>query len=1179
LSEICNDRSHLVPIKSDCSRLQDRAIIQVIQIIFVILAFLPVHRTYAKEAVSIDRGHVSSDMELVEPIDSLEDFINDSDTEPDFGWLYLALGLFIGAGLLGVFASIWNKRLRREVKNRTREFREVNEEDLILRRMVENLAETFLYRHDGNGIFNYISSSVKKVLGYTSEELLTEFNGYLTNHPFNQEALKLRVQSIEGYQQLPYEIQVFHKNGHLCWLKMSENPVYDENGKVVAVEGVAHDITERKLAEEKLKDSEERFKGMFDYMSSGVAIYDVLGNGEDFIFVDFNPAGEKIEKIDRKDVIGKRITEVFPGVVEFGLLDIIRRVWRTGRPEHHPITMYQDNRILGWRENFVYRLPSGEIVAVYDDVTEQKQVEEEQKRSKDFLQKVIDSVPDGLMVINRDYTIALANQVVREMIEDDQVPEGLKCHQVSHGSSNPCECEDHNCPLKEVIKTRAPVRREHVHYVKGRRTDIELIAAPIFDREGDVLQVIELCRDITERKRHENMLAAQFRLSEFAASQSVEELLRAFLDEAEKLTRSEIGFYHFVNQDQNSLHLQAWSTNTLEKLCSVEGIEEHYSIDLAGVWVDCVREGHAVIHNDYASLPHRKGLPEGHAVIIRELVVPVFRGSQMVAVLGVGNKKTDYVEDDIKTVTDLANMAWEILGRKQAEEALGESKKRYQQIFESNLAVKMIVDPEDGRIVEANDAAQQFYGYDAQTFASLHITDINTLTFEDVQREMELAITEKRKFFNFRHRLASGEIRDVEVYSGPVQTEEKTLLYSIVHDATARKQAEADREKLEAQLRQSQKMEAVGELAGGIAHDFNNLLQVILGYSDLVLFKIEEDSPIRASIEQILKAGHRSKTLVQQLLAFSRRQVLQMKDVNLNDIITDLMKMVRRVIGEHISLKVLAANDLGIVNADPGQIEQILMNLCVNARDAMENGGTIMIETENVGIDESYCETHTWAMPGRYILLSVTDTGCGMDDEILNKVFEPFFTTKGVSEGTGLGLSTVYGLVKQHQGMVDVYSEVGKGTVFKIYLPRVERSASKVEEKAEGTVPGGTETILYAEDDEQVRNLSQSILEQAGYTVLTACDGEDALRVFADYDGKIDLALLDVMMPKLGGRAVYEQIRKSHPEIHVLFSSGYSMSAIHTNFVLDKDVALIQKPYQRKDLLHRVRDVLNSNKK
>ncbi len=381
---------------------------------------------------------------------------------------------------------------------------------------------------------------------------------------------------------------------------------------------------------------------------------------------------------------------------------------------------------------------------------------------------------------------------------------------------------------------------------------------------------------------------------------------------------------------------------------------------------------------------------------------------------------------------------------------------------------------------------------------------------------------------------------------------------------------------LENQLIQSQKMEAVGQLAGGIAHDFNNLLQVIMGFGEMAIEKSKKDDFVHTSLDEILKVSYKATTLVRQLLAFSRQQILEMKYVDLNKLITELMNMIKRVIGEHITLDVLSCQNLGIVRADPGQIEQILINLCVNARDAMPSGGEISIETENVEISEAYCETHTSAKPGQYVLLSVSDIGCGMDEMTQKNIFEPFFTTKAIGEGTGLGLSTVYGIVKQHEGMIEVFSEITQGTTFKIYLPLSEHFASKEEGRVQSPVTGGNETILLAEDDEMVRGMARLILESAGYTVLTAEDGEQALQVFEQHGAEINLVFLDVIMPKLGGYAVYQRIQQTQPEASILFASGYSMGAIHSNFQLPEGMQLIQKPYKRNDLLKWVRRVLDA---
>jgi len=394
-------------------------------------------------------------------------------------------------------------------------------------------------------------------------------------------------------------------------------------------------------------------------------------------------------------------------------------------------------------------------------------------------------------------------------------------------------------------------------------------------------------------------------------------------------------------------------------------------------------------------------------------------------------------------------------------------------------------------------------------------------------------------------------------------------------DITARKAAEAERAQLEVQLRQAQKMEAVGQLAGGVAHDFNNLLQVINGYAEMALTDLDPEHLAHGSVSEITRAGQRAASLVSQLLAFSRRQIMEPAHVDLNEVVAGLLKMLDRIIGEHIDLSFLPSRDLGTILADRGMLEQVLMNLCLNARDAMPGGGTLTIETENVRIDRDYAETHAWAQAGRYVLMTVTDTGTGMDAATLERIFEPFYSTKEPGRGTGLGLATVYGIMDQHGGVIRAYSEPGRGTTFKVYFPVVERRATDVGTKIEGAAEGGSETILLAEDDVEVRELAQAILERAGYAVLTAADGEEALHVFRRRASEIDLVILDVVMPRLGGREAWERMRELEPGVPALFASGYSENAVHTNFVLDAGLSLIRKPFARDQLLRAVRLVLD----
>jgi signal transduction histidine kinase len=390
-----------------------------------------------------------------------------------------------------------------------------------------------------------------------------------------------------------------------------------------------------------------------------------------------------------------------------------------------------------------------------------------------------------------------------------------------------------------------------------------------------------------------------------------------------------------------------------------------------------------------------------------------------------------------------------------------------------------------------------------------------------------------------------------------------------------RKQAEEEKKKLESQLLHSQKLEAVGQLAGGVAHDFNNILTAIIGYGDLMQLEMKEDDPLRIDIDHILSSAERAVHLIQSLLAFSRKQIINSQPVNLNEIVTSVGKLLLRVIGEDIKLKTVLAGEDITVMADSGQIEQVLMNLATNARDAMPEGGILSVETGHIEIDEEFTKAHGYGKPGKYAYISVTDSGEGMDEETRQRIFEPFFTTKEVGKGTGLGLSTVYGIIKQHDGFVDVYSKPGKGTKFKIYLSAIKAEVKEAEITEPSSVQRGTETVLIAEDDESVRGLIKDILQRYGYRVIEAGDGEEAIEKYKEKEEEIDLLLLDVIMPKRKGKEVYEKVKEIKPDIKVLFLSGYSEGFLQKEGVLEKGLNLIFKPVAVNGLLRTVREVLD----
>jgi two-component system cell cycle sensor histidine kinase/response regulator CckA len=371
-------------------------------------------------------------------------------------------------------------------------------------------------------------------------------------------------------------------------------------------------------------------------------------------------------------------------------------------------------------------------------------------------------------------------------------------------------------------------------------------------------------------------------------------------------------------------------------------------------------------------------------------------------------------------------------------------------------------------------------------------------------------------------------------------------------------------------------MEAIGSLAGGIAHDFNNLLTIIKGYSQLSLMELKEGDPLKPNIEEVQKAAERAAGLTRQLLAFSRRQVMEMRVLDPNTLLRDLDKMLRRIIGEDIELVTLLADDLGTVKADAGQIQQVVMNLAVNARDAMQKGGKLTIETANVELDENYARNHVAVKSGPYVMLSVSDTGVGMTPEVRDRVFEPFFTTKEKGKGTGLGLSTVYGIVKQSGGNIWVYSEPGKGTAFKIYLPRVDEPLEEAGEVVvQKEIAGRGETILVVEDEEKVRQLTVQILRRQGYTVLEASQGNEASHICEQHKGPIHLMVMDVVMPGMNGRELAKSLEPHHPEMKVLYMSGYTDNAIVHHGILEKGLSFLQKPFTLEGLLRKVREVLD----
>ena len=529
--------------------------------------------------------------------------------------------------------------------------------------------------------------------------------------------------------------------------------------------------------------------------------------------------------------------------------------------------------------------------------------------------------------------------------------------------------------------------------------------------------------------------------------------------------------------------------------------------------------------------------------------------------------------DEQGRITHFVAVKEDITARKLTEESLARSEVHFRSLIENALDIIAVVAP-DGAVRYINPPVERLLGYDPMRAGNLNVFDLihpDDLAQAKAKFRRTLETGTRFEQVELRVRHANGSWRTLSAIGKPSPPE--TGARGLIINARDVTESRA----LEEQLRQSQKMEAVGQLAGGVAHDFNNLLTAILGYSDLLAERLRDDDAGTQEVDEIRQAGERAADLTRQLLAFSRKQVLELRVIDLNRVVSDTHKMLRRVIGEDIDLVTSLKERLCSVRADTGQIEQVLLNLAVNSRDAMPKGGKLTIETSEVELDESYSTFHFEVPPGRYVLLAVSDTGTGMDAKTLSHVFEPFFTTKEAGKGTGLGLSTVYGVVKQSGGHVTVYSEPGVGTTFKIYLPRVEDAPEKDRASSvRAALAGGTETVLVVEDEEAVRRLACRSLEAQGYEVLPAASAREALFHCENHAGEIHMLVTDVVMPLQSGTELAGRAAVLRPGMKLLLMSGYTDDAIMRHGVLDAGTAFLQKPFTPRTLAQRVREVLDA---
>jgi two-component system, cell cycle sensor histidine kinase and response regulator CckA len=965
------------------------------------------------------------------------------------------------------------------------------------------------------------------VLGRTVEEVIPAPQGALV-------AARLR-RALAGETVLSGD-QFRHgtKEHPARWVTSKSSPLFNAKGEIIGVIGVIHDLTERKQAEQLIAEWNNRYEAIIN--ASGQILYDWDPNTNEVTY------GGNFQH-----VLGYSTEEMAGGLAHWSQLihreDVeafhqeIERVIETGESFHleYRVQRKDGSYMFVDDQGYFFLDAHGDVarmVGFVRDITKRRRAEAALRESEDRYRDLVEHSHDLICTHDLQGQILSINRTAGKLLGADQdrllnknicdilIPEFR-----NRFADYIAELQK-NGSARGVMSVRTSAGEKRIwEYSNTLRT--EGVSAPI---------VRGIAHDVTERKLAE------------AALKHSEERFRA-------LTENTADLIAILDADATMRYISPSVYRMLG-----------YTVE---EWLG--RNAFEFIHPDDAQAAAealQKGIQHQDTGLPLEFRVRHQNGSWRV----IEATDTNLLEND--AVAGIVINARDITDRKRSEEALRKAEEKYRSIFENAVEGIFQYTP-DGRFISVNPALARILAYESPEELIALRTDIKVQHYVDPNCQMELKrmLAEKGAVLGFECEIFRKDLSKIWCVENlrAICDESGAVAYyeGSIEEITERKQ-------LEAQLRQAQKMEAVGQLAGGIAHDFNNLLTAINGYSELTMMQLQIEDPLRRNLEEIKKAGERATALTRQLLAFSRKQVLQPKILDLNALVSEMEKMLRRLIGEDIDFQTVLNPELGRIKADPGQMEQVIMNLVVNARDAMVKGGKLTIETENVYLDEEFAEQHIAVSPGPYIILAVNDTGTGMDEQTQARIFEPFFTTKEVGKGTGLGLSTVYGIIRQSGGNIWVYSEIGRGTTFKVYLPRFDEGAQEFKRKAEvQDALQGTETILLTEDEEVVRKLSVRVLEMFGYQVLAAADGEAALRICERYEKPIHLLISDVIMPGMSGYDLADHLSRLRPAMKLLLMSGYTNDATILQRILNEGVNFIQKPFTPNALAHKVREVLD----
>jgi PAS domain S-box-containing protein len=1026
-------------------------------------------------------------------------------------------------GILGITRDITDRKQAEEALKKTElRYRAIVEDQTdLINRFLPDTTLTFV----NEACCRYFGKRYEELVGKTFLEFLPEEDRHLVSRHLSSFTFEDPVSTLEH--------RVLAPGGKIRWMHWTNRAMYNEQANLIEFQAVGRDITERKKAEEALRESEERYRTLFE--QSRDAIYTTSREGQ---ILDANKSMLDLFGYSAEEMIGSNAKRTY--VYSGDRLKFQQMVEPKGFVRDHEIKLCKKD---GTQMDClvtasVRRTPGGDILryqGVIRDVTERRQSEQALRESEERFRELYDNAPVGYHEYGREGRITRVNRTDLEMLGFTR--EEMVGHYIWEFNLN--EEMVRQQVLEKLAGSRAPGQNLERTYKRKDGTVLPVLIEDrlIQDENGRITGMRCTIQDITERKRAEESLRE--------SEETVRALLNATTDSV-----------FLIDTGGNILTLNEMTAKRLDRrvdelldTCVYDVIPPALAKARKAHFDEATRSGQMVRFED-----------ERQGIWFDIGVYPI--------------------SDAQGKVAKLAVYARDITERKKVEEALRIEKNFNQTLVQTSPLFFVAIGP-DGKTLMMNEAMLQALGYTMDevvgkdylsTFVPVGDREVLLPIFQRLVHQKDSTFNENRVLTKDGRELpAEWHGRSVSKANGDLD-----YFFGVGIDVTQRKQVAEKMASLQEQFRLSQKMEAIGQLAGGIAHDFNNLLTIIKGYIHLSLMELKEEDPLKEHLEEIGKAAERAANLISQILAFSRRQMMEMKVLDLNTILKDLDKMLRRLIGEDVELITQLPEDVGWVRTDSGQIEHVILNLAVNARDAMPDGGKLTIETANVELDEEYAKSHIAVNPGHYVMLAVSDSGVGMAPEVQNRVFEPFFTTKEKGKGTGLGLSTVYGIVKQSGGNIWVYSEPNHGTTFKIYLPRVYEAPEELKEEVTSeAIHRGGETILLVEDEEEVRKLAVRVLEKQGYTVLEARDGAEALLLCQHKKEPIHLILTDVVMPQISGPELVEQLRQARQDFKVLYMSGYTDNSLTHQGVLEKRINYLEKPFTMAGLNKKVREVLN----